>query len=62
MRDALRLAWPVAAPLLMCGLLFLLLQEPLRWWLHGEEIYDEQAMVEVEADAVVHHERHNEIM
>ncbi len=46
LRDALRLAWPVAAPLLMCGLLFLLLQEPLRWWLHGEEIYDEQAMVE----------------
>jgi signal transduction histidine kinase len=30
----------------MCGLLLLLLQEPLRWWLHGEEIYDEQAMVE----------------
>jgi signal transduction histidine kinase len=45
-RDALRLAWPVAAPLLMCGLVFLLLQEPLRWWLYGEEIYDEQAMVE----------------
>jgi signal transduction histidine kinase len=45
-RDWLRLIWPVAAPLLMCGLLLLLLQEPLRWWLHGEEIYDEQAMVE----------------
>ena len=31
----------------MCGLLLLLLaREPLRWWLHGEEIYDEQAMVE----------------
>src|SRR6516165_5590180 len=45
-RDWARMAWPVAAPLLMCGLLLLLLQEPLRWWLHGEEIYDEQAMVE----------------
>jgi signal transduction histidine kinase len=44
--DWLRLFWPVAAPALMGGLLFLLLQEPLRWWLHGEEIYDEQAMVE----------------
>jgi signal transduction histidine kinase len=45
-RDWLRFAWPVAAPALVCGLLYLLLQEPLRWWLHGEEIYDEQAMVE----------------
>jgi signal transduction histidine kinase len=45
-RDWARIAWPVAAPLLMCGLLLLLLQEPLHWWLHGEEIYDEQAMVE----------------
>jgi signal transduction histidine kinase len=46
MKDWLRFLWPVAAPALVCGLLFLLLQEPLRWWLHGEEIYDEQAMVE----------------
>ena len=35
------MVWPVATPVLMCGLLFLLLQEPLKWWLHGEEIYDE---------------------
>lgn len=46
MPNWLRLIWPVAAPLMLCGLLLLLLQEPLRWWLHGEEIYDEQAMVE----------------
>ncbi len=46
LRNAVRLAWPIAAPLLMGALLLLLLQEPLRWWLHGEEIYDEQAMAE----------------
>ena len=46
LRDWARLLWPAAAPLLMCGLLLLLLWEPLRWWLRGEEIYDEQAMVE----------------
>jgi signal transduction histidine kinase len=45
-RNWLRFLWPVAVPALVCGLLFLLLREPLRWWLHGEEIYDEQAMVE----------------
>jgi signal transduction histidine kinase len=45
-RNWLRLTWPVAAPLLLCGLLFFLLQEPLNRWLHGDELYDEQAMVE----------------
>jgi signal transduction histidine kinase len=30
----------------MCGLLFLLMQEPLHWWMHAEEIYDKQAMKE----------------
>ena len=38
--------WPAAAPALVCGLLFLLVFEPLHWWLQGDEIYDEQAMVE----------------
>jgi hypothetical protein len=37
---------PVVPPLLLCGLLYLLLHEPLQWWLHGEEIYDEQTMKE----------------
>src|ERR1051325_3875423 len=46
LREWLRYAWPVAAPAVICGLLFLLAVEPLRWWLHGEEIYDEQVMVE----------------
>jgi signal transduction histidine kinase len=46
LRDLLRLVWPIAAPVCVCALVFLLLQEPLRWWLHGEEIYDEQAMIE----------------
>ena len=45
-RDWLAYFWPVAAPALVCGLLFLLVFEPLRWWLQGDEIYDEQAMVE----------------
>ena len=45
-RDWVGLFWPVAAPALVCGLLFLLVLEPLRWWLQGDEIYDEQAMVE----------------
>src|SRR2546423_13164646 len=45
-REFARLVWPVAAPVLLCGLVALLMQEPLRWWLYGEEIYDEQAMVE----------------
>jgi len=45
-REWFRLAWPVATPALLCGVLFLLLQEPLRWWRKGEEIYDEQAMTE----------------
>jgi signal transduction histidine kinase len=46
LRDSLRLAWPLAAPVLLCGLLVLVLLEPLSWWLHGEEIYDDQVMVE----------------
>ena len=46
LRDCFRLVWPVALPALVCALLFLVLEEPLRWWLRGEEIYDEQAMVE----------------
>lgn len=38
--------WPLLPPLLLCGFLFLLLREPVQWWLRGEEIYDEQAMRE----------------
>ena len=39
-------AWPILAPVLLCASLFLLLREPMQWWLHGEEIYDEQAIKE----------------
>src|SRR5437773_10346502 len=45
-RDWVGYFWPAVAPALVCGLLFLLVLEPLRWWLQGDEIYDEQAMVE----------------
>jgi signal transduction histidine kinase len=41
-----RFAGPLLPPLLLCGLLYLLVHEPLQWWLRGEEIYDEQAMKE----------------
>jgi signal transduction histidine kinase len=36
----------VLPPVLLCGLLYLLLHEPVQWWLRGEEIYDDQAMKE----------------
>jgi signal transduction histidine kinase len=46
LREWLRLVWPIAAPALACSFLFVILQEPLRWWLKGEEIYDRQVMEE----------------
>jgi signal transduction histidine kinase len=46
LRRAAEFAWPLLAPVLLGGLLYLLLREPLQWWLRGEEIYDEQAVKE----------------
>src|SRR5262245_38913310 len=43
------LPWFVRAvlpPLLLVSLLGLALREPVRWWLHGEEIYDQEAIRE----------------
>lgn len=34
------------APLLLTGLVVFLLREPVAWWLHGEEIYDQEAIKE----------------
>jgi signal transduction histidine kinase len=41
-----RFAAPLLPPLFVCALSYLLLHEPVQWWLHGEEIYDDQAMKE----------------
>ena len=41
----LRYLWryfrPLLAPLLLGGLLFFMLQEPILWWLQGQQRYDE---------------------
>jgi signal transduction histidine kinase len=36
----------VAPPVLLAALAYIVLREPLNWWLHGEEIYDQEAMRE----------------
>jgi signal transduction histidine kinase len=46
----LRRVWSMiralGVPLLVAGLLFLLLREPLAFWLRGEDTYDQEALVE----------------
>jgi signal transduction histidine kinase len=37
---------PLAAPLLLCALLFFTLREPVAWWLHGQDRYDEESVKE----------------
>jgi signal transduction histidine kinase len=46
LHGIVRFLGPLLPPLLLCGFLFFLLREPLDWWLHGEEIYDEQTIKE----------------
>src|SRR5262249_44244346 len=41
-----RYVWPVLPPILLCGLFLLVLLQPLDWWLHGDEKFDEEAMIE----------------
>jgi signal transduction histidine kinase len=33
-------------PVILAALVFFLLREPITWWLHGEEIYDQEAIKE----------------
>src|SRR5437660_3086433 len=37
---------PLTAPLLLCGLLFFTLREPVLWWLQGQARYDEESLKE----------------
>src|SRR5881275_1940414 len=41
-----RFLWPVLPPLLLCGMVILILREPVGWWLHGEQKFDEDALIE----------------
>jgi len=45
-RTWLRYAWPMLAPILLGGVIFYLLREPLAYWRQGELLYDEQAIQE----------------
>src|SRR5437868_14252110 len=40
------LARAVLPPLILLCMVALALREPVRWWLHGEEIYDREAIRE----------------
>jgi signal transduction histidine kinase len=48
--NRLRYFWryfrPLLAPLLLGGLLFFTLQEPILWWLQGQQRYDEESLKE----------------
>jgi signal transduction histidine kinase len=48
--SRLKLFWrsvrPLAAPLLLGGLLFFTLREPIEWWLRGQSRYDEDSLKE----------------
>jgi signal transduction histidine kinase len=48
--SALRYLWrfvrAVLPPAILAGLVVLALHQPLSWWLHGEEIYDQEAVIE----------------
>ena len=45
-----RQVWPIVralgVPLLVAGLAFLLLREPIAFWLRGEDTYDQEALAE----------------
>jgi signal transduction histidine kinase len=45
-RAWLHHAWPMLAPLLLCAVVFYFMREPLDYWRHGDQLYDEQAMKE----------------
>ncbi len=45
-RSRVRRFWPMLAPLLLGGLVYYFLREPLLYWRDGETLYDEQAMME----------------
>ena len=36
----------LVAPVVLATLVVLALREPVRWWLYGEEIYDQEAIKE----------------
>ena len=42
----IRYAWPMLTPILLGAVLFYFLREPLSYWRHGEQLYDEQAIQE----------------
>ena len=50
MPPKVRTGWqvvrPLIAPLALCVVVVLILREPLAWWLHGEEKYDQEAIKE----------------
>jgi signal transduction histidine kinase len=46
LRYFLRYFRPLLAPLLLGGLLFFTLQEPILWWLQGQQRYDEESLKE----------------
>ncbi len=46
MRSLVRFLASLLPPVAVCILAYVLLHEPLQWWLHGEEIYDDQAIKE----------------
>jgi two-component system, cell cycle sensor histidine kinase and response regulator CckA len=37
---------PLLPPVLLCALVVFILREPVSWWLHGEEKFDQEAIVE----------------
>ncbi len=41
-----RIVRPLLAPVILIGLVVFSLREPLDWWLHGEEKYDQEALRE----------------
>jgi signal transduction histidine kinase len=45
-RNFWRAARPLLAPLLLVALAVVTLREPIDWWLHGEETYDQEALQE----------------
>jgi signal transduction histidine kinase len=46
MRDSWRYLRPLLAPLLLGGLLFFTLREPVLWWLQGQQRYDAESLKE----------------
>lgn len=45
-RTWLHHAWPILTPLLLSGIAFYFMREPLKYWRQGEELHDQQAMKE----------------